>query len=103
MDEVKASGRLKTHPVCLSSGEGVTFEMEKYFRAAQPELELKAKRILELNVDHPAFAAFEKARLTDPERAKKYAQVFLHQAELIAGLPVDDPTAYTDLLCSLWQ
>ena len=103
VDEVKASGRLKTHPVCLSSGEGVTFEMEKYFRAAQPELELKAKRILELNVDHPAFAAFEKARLTDPERAKKYAQVFLHQAELIAGLPVDDPTAYTDLLCSLWQ
>jgi len=103
VDQVKASTRLKTHPVCLSSGEGVTFEMEKYFRAAQPELELKAKRILELNVDHPAFAAFEKARLTDPERAKKYAQVFLHQAELIAGLPVDDPTAYTDLLCSLWQ
>ena len=103
VDQVKASTRLKTHPVCLSSGQGITFEMEKYFTAVQPELGMKAKRILEINVDHPAFLAFEAARLTDPERAKKYAQVFLHQAELIAGLPVDDPTAYTDLLCSLWR
>ena len=103
VDEVKASARLKTHPVCLSSGEGVTFEMEKYFKAAQPELGLKAKRILEINVDHPAFLTFEAARLTDPERAKKYAEIFYNQAQLIAGLPIDDPTAYTDLLCSLWQ
>ena len=103
VDEVKASTRLKTHPVCLSSGEGVTFEMEKYFKAAQPELGLKAKRILELNVDHPAFLAFETARLTDPEKAKKYARIFYNQAQLIAGLPIDDPSAYTDLLCSLWQ
>ena len=103
VDEVKVSTRLKTHPVCLSSGEGVTFEMEKYFKAAQPELGLKAKRILELNVDHPAFLAFETARLTDPEKAKKYARIFYNQAQLIAGLPIDDPSAYTDLLCSLWQ
>ncbi len=103
VDEVKVSTRLKTHPVCLSSGEGVTFEMEKYFKAAQPELGLKAKRILELNVDHPAFLAFETARLTDPEKAKKYARIFYNQAQLIAGLPIDAPSAYTDLLCSLWQ
>ena len=103
VDEVKVSTRLKTHPVCLSSGEGITFEMEKYFKAAQPELGLKAKRILELNVDHPAFLAFETARLTDPEKAKKYARIFYNQAQLIAGLPIDDPSAYTDLLCSLWQ
>ena len=103
VDEVKTSARLKTHPVCLSSGEGVTFEMEKYFKAAQPELGLKAKRILEINVDHPAFLAFETARLTDTEKAKKYAEIFYNQAQLIAGLPIDDPTAYTDLLCSLWQ
>ena len=103
VDEVKVSTRLKTHPVCLSSGEGVTFEMEKYFKAAQPELGLKAKRILELNVDHPAFLAFETARLTDPEKAKKYARIFYNQAQLIAGLPIENPSAYTDLLCSLWK
>ena len=70
VDQVKASTRLKTHPVCLSSGQGITFEMEKYFTAVQPELGMKAKRILEINVDHPAFAAFETARITDPDKAK---------------------------------
>ena len=101
--EVKASTKLKTHPVCLSSGEGLTFEMEKYFTAVQPDLNMKAKRILEINVDHPAFLTFETARAAEPEKAKKYAQIFYNQACLIAGLPIDDPSTYTDLLCSLWQ
>ena len=101
--EVKASTKLKTHPVCLSSGEGLTFEMEKYFTAVQPDLNMKAKRILEINVDHPAFLAFEMARAAEPEKAKKYAQILYNQACLIAGLPIDDPSTYTDLLCSLWQ
>ena len=103
VDEVRASKKLKTHPVCLTSGEGVSFEMERYFTAVQPEIGLKAKRILEINVEHPAFAALESARASDPEKAKKYAQVLLNQAKLIAGLPIDDPSAYTDLLCSLWN
>ena len=102
VDEVRVSRKLKTHPVCLTCGEGVSFEMEKYFNTVQPEMGMKAKRILELNVDHPAFAALESARSQDPERAKKYAQVLLNQAKLIAGLPIDDPSGYTDLLCSLW-
>ena len=103
VDTVKASTKLKTHPVCLTSGEGVTFEMEKYFTAVQPELGLKAKRILEINVDHPAFLAFEAARVTDPEKAKKYAEILYNQAVLIAGMPIEDPSSYTDLLSSLWK
>ena len=103
VDQVKASTRLKTHPVCLSSGQGITFEMEKYFTAVQPELGMKAKRILEINVDHPAFAAFETARITDPDQAKKYAQILYNQACLIAGLPIENPSAYTDLICLLWK
>ena len=103
VDQVKASTKLKTHPVCLSSGQGITFEMEKYFTAVQPELGMKAKRILEINVDHPAFAAFETARITDPDQAKKYAQILYNQACLIAGLPIENPSAYTDLICSLWK
>ena len=101
--QVKASTKLKTHPVCLSSGQGITFEMEKYFTAVQPELGMKAKRILEINVDHPAFAAFETARIIDPDKAKKYAEILYNQACLIAGLPIENPSAYTDLVCSLWK
>ena len=103
VDEVRVSRKLKTHPVCLTSGEGVSFEMERYFNTVQPEMGMKAKRILELNVDHPAFSALEAARANDPEKARKYAQVLMNQAKLIAGLPIDDPSGYTDLLCSLWS
>lgn len=103
VDEVKASQKLKSHPVCMTSGEGLTFEMEKYFRAVQPELSMKAKRILEVNVAHPAFLKLESVRATDPELAKKYAEVLYNQALLIAGLPLADPSGYTDLVCSLWS
>ena len=102
VDEVRVSRKLKTHPVCLTCGEGVSFEMERYFAVAQPEMGMKAKRILELNVDHPAFATLDSARTADPEKARKYAQVLFNQAKLIAGLPITDPSGYTDLLCSLW-
>ena len=103
VDEIRASRKLKTHPVCLTCGEGLSFEMERYFALTQPEMGLKAKRILELNVEHSAFTALESARNSDPEKAKKYAQVLLNQAKLIAGLPIDDPSGYTDLLVSLFH
>ena len=103
VDEIRVSKKLKTHPVCLTAGDGMSFDMERYFNAVQPELGMKAKRILEINVDHAAFAALENARVSDPEKAKKYATVLLNQAKLIAGLPIDDPSGYTDLVCSLWN
>ncbi len=103
VDEIRVSKKLKTHPVCLTAGDGMSFDMERYFNAVQPELGMKAKRILEINVEHAAFAALENARANDPEKARKYATVLLNQAKLIAGLPIDDPSGYTDLLCSLWN
>ena len=102
VDVVKATTKLKTHPVCLSSGEGITFEMEKYFTAVNPDLGMKAKRILELNVDHDAFLALDRARIDDPERAKKMCEILLNQALMIAGLPIQDPSGYTDIVCSLF-
>ena len=102
VDVVKATTKLKSHPVCLSSGEGITFEMEKYFTAVNPDLGMKAKRILELNVDHSAFLALDRARIDDPERAKKMCEVLYNQSLLIAGLPVQDPSGYTDIVTSLF-
>ncbi len=101
--EVKASARLKSHPVCLTAGEGLSFEMEKYFQAVQPDASIKADRILELNVEHPAFQALETAVETDPEKAKTYAALLYNQALLIAGLPLEDPSGYTDLVCGLMK
>ena len=101
--EVRPSAQLKSHPVCLTAGEGISFEMEKYFETVQPDAGIKAERILELNTEHPAFQALSDAVANDPEKAKAYAQVLYNQALLIAGLPLEDPSAYTDLLCSLWK
>ena len=101
--EVRPSAQLKSHPVCLTAGEGISFEMEKYFETVQPDANISAERILELNVEHPAFRALSDAVEHDPEKAKAYAQVLYNQALLIAGLPLEDPSAYTDLLCSLWH
>jgi molecular chaperone HtpG len=99
--EVKASKKLKSHPVCLTAGEGLSFEMEKYLNAVQPEHPVKADRILELNTAHPAFAALETAFGGNKELAGKYASLLYDQALLIAGLPLDDPSGYTDLVCEL--
>lgn len=103
VDVVKASTKLKTHPVCLSSGEGITFEMEKYFTAVNPGLGMKAKRILELNVEHNAFIALERTIKSDKKKAEKMAEILYTQALLIAGLPVEDPSGYTDTVCSLFE
>ncbi|MCQ2448132.1 MAG: molecular chaperone HtpG, partial [Oscillibacter sp.] len=67
--EDKTTARMKSHPVCLTAGEGLSFEMEKYFQTVQPDAGIKADRILELNVEHPAFAALEQAMENDPEKA----------------------------------
>ena len=58
---------------------------------------------MELNVDHPAFQALEAAVEADPEKAKNYAALLYSQALLIAGLPLDDPSGYTDLVCGLMK
>ena len=98
---VKVSKNLKSHPVCLRAQEGLSFEMEKYFSMVQPDSGIKAERTLKLNAAHPAFAALEKAVAEDAEKASVYAKLLYAQSLLIAGLPLEDPSGYADLVCSL--
>ena len=105
VESVRLSHKLKSQPVFLTTEGDVTLEMEKYFQnlPGVPEAgNVKAKRVLELNGSHPAFAALEKAWQEDKPRAARLAMVLYAQAQLIAGLPLDDPAAYTDLVCSLF-
>ena len=103
VSQVRLSTNLGSHPVCIVPAEGMSFEMEKYFKRLNPEMGMKAERILELNADHPVFAALQLAVAQDPEKAKKYASILYTQALLMADLPVDDPSDYTDLVCELMQ
>ena len=102
--DVRLSHKLVSHPVCLTTDGGITLEMEKYF-ASLPAGQgggLKAQRVLEINGEHPAFAALKAAYETDKDRAAKMAEILLDQALLIAGVPLDDPAKSAELVCSLF-
>ena len=99
--EVRLSADLGDHPVCMVPEAGMSFEMEKYMRRTQPDLPFSVGRILELNADHPAVQAMQKAMTEDPLKAKDYAQLLMYQAMLMADLDIDDPVAYTQLVCKL--
>ena len=101
--EVKLNTELGSHPVCMTPDSGMSFEMEKYMKRSNPEYAFPVGRILELNPDHEAVKALENAMTEDPVKAKDYAQLLCYQAQLMAELPLDDPYAYTDLVCKLMK
>ena len=101
--EVKLSSELGSHPVCMTPAEGMSFEMEKYMKRANPEFAFPVGRVLELNPEHEAVQAMQKAMTEDPEKAKDYAKLLCCQAHLRAELPLDDPYAYTELVCRLMK
>lgn len=104
VSDVRLSNKLKTHAVCLSADGDVSLEMEKYFAAIPGDQNnIKAKRVLEINADHPAYAALKKAYEEDKEKARDMAVIMYDQAALIAGMPVDDIVAYTDKVFKLFQ
>ena len=101
--EVKLSADLGSAPVCMTPDSGMSFEMEKYMKRVNPEFAFSAGRILELNPEHSAVKTMLAAVTEDPVKAKDYAQLLCCQAMLMAELPLEDPIAYTELVCKLMQ
>ena len=101
--EVRISANLGNHPVCMTPDEGLSFEMEKYMKRANPEFAFPVGRILELNPDHEAVKAMQSAMTEDPLKAKDYAALLMYQAQLMADLSIEDPYAYTELVCKLMK
>jgi len=99
--EVRLSADLGTAPASLTSATGMSFEMEKYMKRMNPEFDFPTERILELNTDHEAVKTLQSTMTADPILAKDYVQLLYSQALLLAELPLEDPAAYTDLVCKL--
>ncbi len=99
--KVKLSGRLKSHPVCLSNEGDLSMEMAKTLNAMpgvdQP---VQAQTILELNPEHPIY---QKLKTLDDEMLGKYSQLLYNQALLIEGMPIADPVAFSNLICELME
>ncbi|SCG83694.1 Chaperone protein htpG Heat shock protein htpG [Proteiniborus sp. DW1] len=99
--DVRASKRLKNHPVCLATEGELTIEMEKVLNALPNAQEIKAEKILEINTNHEVFSALKKAYENDKEKLKLYTDVLYNQALLIEGLPINDPVEFTNNICKL--
>ena len=99
--DVRPSKRLKSHPVCLSSEGELTIEMEKVLSAMPTGQEVKAEKILEININHDVFKSLKDAYDNDKEKLKVYTNVLYNQALLIEGLPINDPVEFTNNICKL--
>ena len=101
--EVRLSGELGDHPAAMVPEVGVSFEMEKYMKRMNPEMAMPLGRVLVLNPEHDAVKATVTAMTADTLLAKDYAQLLHAQACLCADLPLEDPVAYTQLVCRLMK
>jgi len=98
---VRASKRLKSHPVCLSTEGEVTIEMEKILNAMPNNQEVKADKVLEINIHHEVFQSLKDAYEKDKEKLNLYTNLLYNQALLIEGLPVIDPVEFTNDICKV--
>jgi len=104
---VKLSQKLKSHPVSLAAQGEISLEMERYFKSMQGRQdggmfgEMKAERVLELNAGHASFIALKEAFENDKDRAAKYSHLLYGQALLTAGVPLDDPSEFSELVSEL--
>ncbi|MBU5671155.1 molecular chaperone HtpG [Paenibacillus brevis] len=98
---VKASKRLKSHPVCLSAEGELSIEMEKVLNAMPNGQEVKADKVLEINVNHEVFRSLKEAYAGDKDKLALYTSLLYNQALLIEGLPIEDPVEFTNNICKV--
>ena len=101
VNEVKFSNKLKSHPVCLTTKGDVSIEMQKVFDAMPNDMGIKAQTILEINEKHPIADKLKDLYENDKEEFKKYTQILYSEARMIAGIPIDNPTEISRLICEV--
>jgi molecular chaperone HtpG len=103
-DKVKAvrvSKRLKSHPVCLTTEGDVSIEMEKVLQAMPNSQNVKADKVLEINVNHEVFNSLKDAYANDKDKLTLFTGLLYNQALLIEGLPIQDPVEFTNDICKI--
>ncbi|MBO4538053.1 MAG: molecular chaperone HtpG [Erysipelotrichaceae bacterium] len=103
--EVRISGRLKSHPVCLvADSDGISLDMEKYLsKMPDASQAMKATKILEINPDHDIFKVLQKVHEKDPGKVSEYADLLYQQALLIEGFSIEDPVDFSNRICALMK
>ena len=101
VSEVRFSNKLKSHPVCLTTKGDVSIEMQKVFDAMPNDLGIKADKVLEINEKHPIADKLKTLYKKDKDEFTKYTKILYSEAQLIAGLPIDNPTEISRLICEV--
>ena len=101
VSEVKFTKKLKSHPVCLTSKGDVSIEMQKVFDAMPNDMGIKAEMVLEINEKHAIADKLKSLYETDKEAFSKYTKILYAEARMIAGLPIDNPTEISTLICDV--
>ena len=101
VSEVKFSNKLKSHPVCLTTKGDVSIEMQKVFDAMPNDMGIKAQTILEINEKHPISEKLKTLYKEDREEFDKYTKILYTEARMIAGLPIENPTEISRLICEV--
>lgn len=99
--EVRFTNKLKTHPVCLTTEGDVSIEMQKVFDAMPNDMGIKAQTVLEINDKHPIANKLKDLYKNDKEEFNKYTKILYSEAKIIAGLPIDNPTEISNLICEV--
>lgn len=98
---VRFTNKLKNHPVCLTTSGEVSASMEKVLNAMPTNEKINAKMILEINIDHKISDKLKELFDTDKEMLKKYTKIIYLEARLIEGLPIENPTEMSNLICDI--
>ncbi len=101
--DVRASKRLKNHPVCLANEGELSIEMEKVLNAMPNNQNIKADKVLEININHDVFKSLKEAYEGDKEKLKLYTDLLYNQALLIEGLAINDPVEFTNNICKIMK
>ena len=101
VSEVRFSNKLKSHPVCLTTKGDVSIEMQKVFDAMPNEMGIKAETVLEINEKHPISDKLKKLYKEDKDEFLNYTKILYSEAKMIAGLPIDNPTEISKLICDV--
>ena len=99
VEDVKFTNHLKNHPVCLVSTGDVSVEMEKVINAMPTDETINASKVLEINEKHPIVAKLKSLYENDKDSLKAYSKILYAQARLIEGLPIENPTELSNLIC----
>ena len=99
--EIEFTNRLKNHPVCLTTKGNISVEMEKVINAMPTDEKIKATLILEINENHEIANKLKELYNNNKEQLKKYTKILYSQARLIEGLPIDNPTEISNLICEI--